>query len=138
MPLVSGVGVPAGAVFDTMELQNDPNMEERGIMQTMHHPQHGDFKMPAWPVRVDGAPPRVLPAPMLGEHNAAVLSEWLGIESGEIEALHQEGILLKRFLSSWPPPPIWWGPLLFAGGFQATAALRKTNLLSFPHRFAGK
>jgi crotonobetainyl-CoA:carnitine CoA-transferase CaiB-like acyl-CoA transferase len=30
---------------------------------------------------------------MLGEHNAAVLSEWLGIESGEIEALHQEGIL---------------------------------------------
>jgi crotonobetainyl-CoA:carnitine CoA-transferase CaiB-like acyl-CoA transferase len=93
MRLVSGVGVPAGAVFDTMELQNDPNMEERGIMQTMHHPQHGDFKMPAWPVRVDGAPPRLLPAPMLGEHNAAVLSEWLGIESGETEALHQEGIL---------------------------------------------
>jgi formyl-CoA transferase len=93
MRLVSGVGVAAGAVFDTMGLHNDPNMEERGIMQTMHHPQHGDFKMPSWPVRVDGAPPRLLTAQMFGQHNAAVLGEWLGIGSGEVEALHQEGIL---------------------------------------------
>jgi crotonobetainyl-CoA:carnitine CoA-transferase CaiB-like acyl-CoA transferase len=62
-------------------------------MQTMHHPQGGDFKMPAWPVRVDGAPPTLLPGPMFGEHNAAVLGEWLGIGSEGVEALHQEGIL---------------------------------------------
>ena len=39
MALVSGVGVPAGAVFDTMELQQDPTFEERGIMQVMEHPK---------------------------------------------------------------------------------------------------
>jgi formyl-CoA transferase len=93
MRLVSGVGVPAGAVFDTMELHNDPNMAERGIMQIMHHPQHVDFKMPAWPVRIDGAPPRLLPAPMPGQHNAEVLGQWLGVGSGEVEALRQEGVL---------------------------------------------
>ena len=35
MLLISGVGVPAGAVFDTMELQHEPSFEERGIMQVM-------------------------------------------------------------------------------------------------------
>ena len=53
MMLISGVGVPAGAVFDTMELQNDPSFEKRGIMQVMEHP-NGPFKMPTWPVRIDG------------------------------------------------------------------------------------
>ena len=59
MEQVGGAGIPAGAVLDTMELQNEQNFEERGIMQVMHHPVHEPFKMPAWPVRVDGKPPRV-------------------------------------------------------------------------------
>ena len=57
MAQVGGAGIPAGAVLDTMELQNDPTFEQRGIMQVMQHPKHGPFKMPAWPVRVDGKPP---------------------------------------------------------------------------------
>src|SRR5262249_47486624 len=76
MELVSGVGVPAGAVFDTMELQSDPSFEARGIMQTMQHP-NGPFKMPAWPGRGDGKPPRINPSPILGQHRAEALSEWL-------------------------------------------------------------
>ena len=44
---VSDVGVPARAVLDTGEIQHDPNFEERGILQTIHHPKHGDFKMPS-------------------------------------------------------------------------------------------
>ena len=59
MQQVGGAGIPAGAVLDTMELQNDPSFEQRGIMQVMQHPVHEPFKMPAWPVRVDGKPPRV-------------------------------------------------------------------------------
>ena len=53
MALISGAGVPAGAVFDSMELTNEPSFYERGILQTM---QHGDWKMPmtTWPVRFDG------------------------------------------------------------------------------------
>src|SRR5437899_2288141 len=78
MTLISGVGVPAGAVFDTMELQNDPSFEKRGIMQVMEHP-NGPFKMPTWPVRVDGKPPRLTPSPLLGQHNAEVLNAWLGM-----------------------------------------------------------
>ena len=92
MALISGVGVPAGAVFDTMELQNDPSFEERGIMQVMDHPK-GPFKMPTWPVRVDGQTARIKPSPLLGQHGADVLSAWLGTGADEIAALKKEGVL---------------------------------------------
>ena len=82
----------AGAVFDTMELQNDPSFEKRGIMQVMQH-ANGPFKMPTWPVRVDGETVRIKPSPRLGEHSAEVLSSWLGVGAEEIAALKKDGVL---------------------------------------------
>jgi formyl-CoA transferase len=92
MKIIGAAGVPAGAVFDTLELMNDPSLAERGIMQTIEHSTTGEVKMPAWPVRFDGAPPRVKPSPLLGQHNAEVLGGWLGIGASEVEALRAEGI----------------------------------------------
>jgi formyl-CoA transferase len=93
MTAVGNVGVPAGAVLDTMELQTDPSFEQRGIMQTIHHPQHGDFKMPAWPVRIDGKPPTLVTSPVLGQHTDEVLQSWLGIGASELEALVGDGVV---------------------------------------------
>ncbi|HEY0182311.1 MAG TPA: CoA transferase [Rhodopila sp.] len=90
MAQVGGAGIPAGAVLDTMELQNDPTFEQRGIMQVMRHPQHEPFKMPAWPVRVDGKPPRLAASPMLGQHTGAVLRDWLGLSDAELAKLRGE------------------------------------------------
>jgi formyl-CoA transferase len=95
MKIIGAAGVPAGAVFDTLELMNDPSLAERGIMQTIEHPTTGKVKMPAWPVRFDGTPARVKPSPLLGQHSAEVLGGWLGISAQEIEALRQEGIVGK-------------------------------------------
>ena len=93
MQLIGGAGVPAGAVHDTMELQNDPSLERRGIMQVVQHPTSGPVKMPAWPVRFDGMPPRVKPSPLLGQHNAEVLGGWAGLSAAEVDALRAEGIV---------------------------------------------
>jgi crotonobetainyl-CoA:carnitine CoA-transferase CaiB-like acyl-CoA transferase len=93
MQLFGAAGVPAGAVFDTLELMHDPSFAERGIMQTGDHPSTGKVKMPAWPVRFDGAPPQLKPSPQLGQHVEEVLGGWLGIEGSEIAALRQEGIV---------------------------------------------
>ena len=92
MALISGAGVPAGAVFDSMELTDEPSFYERGILQTMHH---GDWKMTmtTWPVRFDGAPAPIKPAPLLGEHTAEALSDWLGLDAGAVEVLRNEGIV---------------------------------------------
>jgi crotonobetainyl-CoA:carnitine CoA-transferase CaiB-like acyl-CoA transferase len=93
MRIIGEAGVPAGAVFDTLELMNDASLAERGIMQTVEHPTTGTYKMPAWPVRFDGAPPRVKPSPLLGQHNAEILGGWLGIGTAEVDALRAEGIV---------------------------------------------
>ena len=93
MRLFGAAGVPAGAVFDTLELMHEPSFVERGIMQTITHPTTGEVKMPAWPVRFDGAPPRVKPSPLLGEHNADVLSRWLDMSPQDVEALRRDGIV---------------------------------------------
>ncbi len=93
MALVGDAGIPAGAVLDTMELQNEPSFEARGIMQVMQHPTHGGFKMPAWPVRVNGKPPTVTASPILGQHTAAVLQDWLGMPAAEVAALQGDGVL---------------------------------------------
>src|SRR5207248_5916512 len=93
MKLIGAAGVPAGAVFDTLELMNDSSFAERGIMQMIDHPTTGKVKVPAWPVRFDGAPPKVKPSPLLGQHVDDVLGSWLGMGASEIAALKQENII---------------------------------------------
>ncbi len=93
MKIIGEAGVPAGAVFDTLQLMNDGSLAKRGIMQDVEHPTTGKYKMPAWPVRFDGSPSRVKPSPLLGQHNAEVLGGWLGIGASEMEALRAEEII---------------------------------------------
>jgi len=91
MRAIGDAGIPAGAVLDTMELHNDKTFEDRGIMQVMRHPVHQPFKMPGWPVRIDGKPPAVTASPVLGEHTDTVLGEWLGLNAQAIAALRADG-----------------------------------------------
>jgi crotonobetainyl-CoA:carnitine CoA-transferase CaiB-like acyl-CoA transferase len=48
--------------------------------------------MPTWPVRVDGTTARIKPSPGLGQHNAEVLSAWLGIGAADVATLKSEGV----------------------------------------------
>jgi len=91
MEQIGGEGIPIGPVLDTMELNNDVTFEQRGIMQTMVHPVHKPFKMPTWPVRVDGQPTRLKPSPMLGEHTDEVLRDWLKLDGDAVADLKMEG-----------------------------------------------
>lgn len=93
MRIIGAAGIPSGAVLDTMELHEDPSFEQRGIMQTIQHPKVGAYKMPAWPVRFEGKPPPISPAPLLGQHSADVLGEWLGLGTDEVEGLRRDGVI---------------------------------------------
>ena len=92
MRLIGAAGVPAGAVLDTGDLLAEPSFAARGIIQTMQHPA-GELRMPAFPVRFDGAPPPVKPSPLLGEHTAEVFGEWLDISASDVEALRNDGVV---------------------------------------------
>jgi len=93
MRIIGDAGVPAGAVLDTSELIADPSFEQRGIMQTVPHPVIGPYKMAAWPVRFSGQPLPVTPAPLLGQHTADVLGDWLGIDPDQVSRLRTDGII---------------------------------------------
>ena len=93
MRLVSSATVPAAAVLDTAELAADQTFRDRGIRQTMKHPTAGEYVMNGWPVRFGGAPPPVETAPLLGEHGAEVLGEWLKMEKGQIDALRGASVI---------------------------------------------
>lgn len=90
---IIGAAVPAGAVLDTGELLADESFAQRGIMQVIDHPKAGPYKMPAWPVRFSGSPPPVRSAPRLGQHNAEVLEEWLGLSADAIGSLQAERVV---------------------------------------------
>jgi formyl-CoA transferase len=78
--------VPAGAVFDTRELLDDPALTANGMFTPFDHPVRGKLTMPGWPVRMSESNVPLASAPLLGAHTAAVLSEWLGLGAAEIAA----------------------------------------------------
>ncbi|MGO9998961.1 MAG: CaiB/BaiF CoA transferase family protein [Acetobacteraceae bacterium] len=92
MTQLSAVGVPAGAVLDSMELTNEPSFRQRGILQTMTHGER-EMTMPTWPVRFDGVPTAVKSAPLLGEHTNEVLADWLGLDADAVGELRRDGIV---------------------------------------------
>jgi formyl-CoA transferase len=92
MAQLSAVGVPAGAVLDTQELVDEPSFRQRGILQTMVHGER-TMTMPTWPVRFDGVPTAVKSAPLLGEHTAEVLADWLGLDAAAVAGLRKDGIV---------------------------------------------
>jgi formyl-CoA transferase len=59
----------------------------------MKHPAYEEFKMAGWPVRFNGKPPVVQRAPLLGEHSAEVLKDWLGMTEQQTDALCADKII---------------------------------------------
>jgi formyl-CoA transferase len=83
-------GIPAGAVMDTMELSNDPDLNRREIFVTVKHPVRGDFKMPGWPVKMSASKVPITASPLLGTDTEAVYGSLLGLSKDEIAALREE------------------------------------------------
>ena len=93
MKIIGEAKVPVGAVNDTGELFEDPEFEERGLIQSIKHPELGQFKMVGWPIRHNGSFAKIKPAPLTGEHRNEVLSKCLGLREEELKELSNSGII---------------------------------------------
>jgi formyl-CoA transferase len=98
MRLIGGATIPSGAVLDTRELADEPTFRERKIRQTMEHPAVGDYVMSGWPVRFGDAPPKVGPAPLLGEHSGDVLADWLKLDGATLAELRAAKVIAEPAL----------------------------------------
>ena len=86
-------GVPAGAVIDTMELYEDPQLRKQGAFVSVDHPVRGEFVMPGCPVRMSESPIQTQPAPLLGADNAAIYMDLLGLSKKELaQAMEEKAI----------------------------------------------
>jgi len=92
MRLLCEAGVPASAVFDTVDLFADPHLNARGFVQHIAHPVEGDVTLLGSPIRMSDSPVEFRRPPLLGEHGEEVLAE-LGWAADAIAALRAEGVL---------------------------------------------
>lgn len=85
-------GVPVSIVASSKDLDEDEQLRARGHFLALNHPVSGDFGYDALAYRLDGAvpiPPG--PSPLLGQHNAEVYQELLGLSPEEYARLEGEG-----------------------------------------------
>jgi formyl-CoA transferase len=87
------VGIPCGAVFDSQDILNDPHLRERGMVATVEHPTRGEITMPTCAVQLDDSPLDLKPAPLLGQHNAEVYQDLLGLSPEAVKDLEKEGVI---------------------------------------------
>jgi formyl-CoA transferase len=90
METLGRAGIPAGAVFDTDELINDPFLRQRGMFATVDHPVRGQLTMPGWPVQMSDSCVPLTAAPLLGQVNSQVYGELLGYTPEQLATLHAE------------------------------------------------
>jgi crotonobetainyl-CoA:carnitine CoA-transferase CaiB-like acyl-CoA transferase len=78
LTLLRDVGVPAARVATIGEVANDDAMWRRGFITDVLHPVAGNVPMQGLPIRLSDTPSAIRSAsPVLGQHTAEVLAEWL-------------------------------------------------------------
>jgi formyl-CoA transferase len=86
-------GVPAGPINTYPEALADPHTLARNMVVDLVHPGAGPIKALGVPVKLSDTPGAVdRPAPLLGQDNAAILTE-LGYTEAEQRALAQQGVI---------------------------------------------
>ncbi len=86
--------VPCAAVRDLLEVTEDHHLHARGMLREIEHPEYGDILVHRSPLVLhDTAVPEYIPSARLGQHNGEILSEYLGLSTGEIDALRRSGAI---------------------------------------------
>ncbi len=86
-----GGSIPAAPVNDIAQALDNPFVTEHGRLQTLMHPRAGEYRLVAPPVRSAQTPP-ARPAPALGEHTDALLTE-LGYDPQRLRKLRASGVI---------------------------------------------
>ena len=84
------VGIPAGPIYDVMDMHADPQTADRNMTPEVEHPTAGKMKTLGPPVKFSRTPASVrAPAPLYGQHTREVLVQH-GFSEVEIGAFLEE------------------------------------------------
>ena len=88
--------VPVAPVLNTPEAVAHPHLRQRGTVQKTHDPVLGEVDVPGFPIRFSASAGVLdMEAPLLGQHNAEVLKEFLDYSDERIAQLKQQGVLVE-------------------------------------------
>ncbi|SEH86036.1 2-methylfumaryl-CoA isomerase [Mycolicibacterium rutilum] len=73
------------------ETASAPKVTDNPLFSALDQPRIGSYLAPGLPIAFDGAYPRAVAAPALGDDTAGVLSDWLGLSGEQVDRLVQSG-----------------------------------------------
>lgn len=73
------------------EVVDDARVTANPMFTRLEQPRVGDYLAPGLPIAINGDYTAAVAAPALGDDTAAVLTEWLGLGDGDVEALNGAG-----------------------------------------------
>ncbi|HWB48574.1 MAG TPA: CoA transferase [Stellaceae bacterium] len=86
--------IPLAPVREVDEVMHDKHMHERGFLDDIEHDEIGSITVPTSPLRFHGADRRATTSsPKLGQHNAEIYGDWLGLSATEIDDLKSAGVI---------------------------------------------
>jgi crotonobetainyl-CoA:carnitine CoA-transferase CaiB-like acyl-CoA transferase len=89
--------VPAAPVLSVEQAVNHPHLRGRRTVRTVTDRIMHDFDIPGVPLKFSRFPEELpLQAPFLGEHNAEILTNYLGYSAERVDQLKTAGVLHQR------------------------------------------
>jgi crotonobetainyl-CoA:carnitine CoA-transferase CaiB-like acyl-CoA transferase len=86
--------VPGAPINQLDEVFVDPQVQARGMVETLAHPIGRSLQLVASPIKMSETPVATRrPPPMLGEHTDEVLRDWLGWSDSQIDSLRQQSVI---------------------------------------------
>jgi crotonobetainyl-CoA:carnitine CoA-transferase CaiB-like acyl-CoA transferase len=93
--ILNKVGVPVSPVNDLLRVTSDPHIaDDREMFIHVNHPEIGDMRVNGNPVKLMDMMPQIKsPAPLLGQDNAEIYSQFLGMNADNLDTLKREGVI---------------------------------------------
>ncbi len=94
LDLLEQHGVPSGLIYRTADMLDDPHFAAREAIVSTTHPAFGTLRMQNVAPRLSASPSSIrTPAPELGQHNADVYGQLLGLDAAALDGLRARGVI---------------------------------------------
>lgn len=94
LEVLEQAGIPSGPIDTLDKVFENPQLRHREMRVELPHPLAGTVPLVASPLRLSASPVQYRqPPPTLGQHTDEVLTELLGLQDADIQALRAEGTI---------------------------------------------
>ncbi len=92
--LLRARGIPSGRIQSVQEVCEHPQALAREMVVKLNHTKAGPIRVTGNPIKLSDTPGAVdSPPPMLGEHTAQVMFDWLNMSEEQVDKLRKERVV---------------------------------------------